>query len=172
MAEEIEIPLSLSPHPSVNANGLPVNLNMTNNVHRPQAWQLPVAAAVDYCGWTVRRIPAWINGTPAGKVYLRWATGSSDTSNNIKFFVKVIDKQPDTDSLDHLNWTGGDELTVLDASNGAWVLNECSVSLSATSQVSGRDLSVLIRRDAPGDGADQLNAIAYLLTARYVADKT
>lgn len=170
MAEEIQIPLAVWPHRITNANGVATNLDMTNDLQTPFAWQLPVASAVDYNACTTLPIPSWISGTPAGKVYLRWCTGSTDTSNAIKFFVKVSDKQPDTDSLDHSSWD--DELTVLDTSNGQWYLNECSVSLSSTSQVSGRSLSILIRRDAPGDASDQLNAIAYLLSARYVADKT
>ena len=169
MAEEVQIPICIWPHPSNNANGLATTLDMTNDLHTPFVWQLPTATAVDYCAALALPIPSWINGTPAGKIYLRWCTGSTDTTSSIKFFVKVNDKLAGTDSLDHAAWD--DELTVLDTSAGQWVANECSVSLSSTSQVSGRGLSILIRRDDPGDAADTLNVVCYLLEARYVADK-
>lgn len=170
MSEEIQIPILIYPHRVTNANGRPSHLSMSNNLFMPFGWVLPTDAVVDYCGILVTPIPSWIAGTPNGKVYVYWATASTDTTNQLKLQVKCQDKTPDSFSLDHSSWD--DELSFLDASVGQYVLNRASVSLSAATQSSGSQLVFVFRRDKPGDSGDTLAATCYLLQAHYAADKT
>lgn len=169
MAGEIIIPISICPHPSQDANGYPIRVSGANNVNMPRAWAMPDTVAVNYQGQLAFPIPSWVNAVPAAKVYLRWLTRSADVANATKFFVYVKDIQPETEDTDFASWD--DSLTVLDTSTGAGEVNECFVSISTAAVVSGRELYFRIRRNKPGDAADQLSAVTYMLKAWLIADK-
>jgi hypothetical protein len=169
MAGEIEIPLALWPHRQSNQNAVWDVLTATNNNHQISGFRLRDGEIADLDAKLTRPIPSNIHATPNGKVKIRWATSSTST-NSAKFFVKAIDIQYNTTSADPATWD--DELTVIDANNGAVIENECEVSLAASTLTSGRGLRLLIRRDATsGETQDTLAADIWVTDALFVADQ-
>jgi hypothetical protein len=168
MADEIVIPLKLWLHRVNNANASYDQLTQTTNNHMPDGIRLKDAETTDINFCLAYPVPSDINGTPAATIDLKWATASSDTSSNVKFFVRCLDITYNTTSMDPAAWD--DSLTVLDASNGAYVENSCYVSLSSTAVTSGLQIRGIIRREAT-DAQDTLAADVIITQAFLVADK-
>jgi hypothetical protein len=169
MADEIVIPLVLWNHRVNNANASWDQLTATTNAHMAAGIRCKDAETTDINWRLAYKIPADINGTPAATINIRWVTASADVANNVKFFVKCIDVTYNTTSVDPAVWD--DELTVLDASNGAYVENSCYVDLTAaTSVTSGKEIRGIIRREAT-DAQDLLGADVLITSAALIADK-
>lgn len=166
MAGEIQVPCKLWIHRAINTRATYAHL-VNAGIHTPDGILMPNAGAADVNGRTSVPVPADINATPAGKIKIRWATTSADTSGTARFSVAVFDVTLNTTSTA----SAADEtLTVTDASNGQYVENECEVSLSATAQSAGRVIRFVITRD-PSHGSDTLAADVVITDVLYVADK-
>lgn len=166
MAAEIQIPCKLWIHRVVNTRATYAHL-ANGGAHTPDGILMPNAGAADVNGRTSVPIPADINATPAGKIKIRWATTSTDTSGTARFSVAVFDVALNTTSTAA---SADETLTVTDASNGQYIENECEVSLSATTQTSGRGIRFVITRD-PAHGSDTLAADVVITDVLYVADR-
>lgn len=169
MAEEIQIPLLLWSHRTNNTNCTWDQLTQSNNNHQASGWRFRDNEIADLNGKLSRPIPSNINGTPAGKIRIHWVT-STATASNVEWHVYVIDVQYNTTSVDPSSWD--DTLTVIDANNGAYIENECDVSIATSTLTSGRCVRVLIRRDATAGNTDDTLASDCILTdAIFIADQ-
>lgn len=167
MAEEIQVPIRLYPQRTNNANACWDQLTQSTDAHQPAGFRFRNTEIAEVNGDLTRPIPSSVNGTPAGKVRLSWVSASADT-DNCKWFVYVKDIAYDTDTTDPASWD--DSLTVVDASNGQYVENQCDVSISTATLSSGRNVRFLIKRDST-DGSDTLAADVILTGAIFVADE-
>lgn len=168
MADEIVIPLRLWNHRVNNANASWDQLTQTTQNHMPGGIRFKDAETTDVNFSLAFPIPSDINGTPAATIELCWVTASSDTSSNLKWFVRCLDITYNTTSVDPAAWD--DELTVLDPSNGAYVENKCEVTIATSLITSGKMIRGIIRRYA-ADAQDTLAADVILTSAWLVADK-
>lgn len=169
MAGEIQIPLHLWPQRQNNANACWDQLTQASMAHMVGGWRLRDGEIADLNAKLSRPIPADINGTPNGKIRMHWVT-SSATTDNVKLQVKAIDIQYNVTSADPSSWD--DSTSVIDANNGAYIENECEVSLSTATLTSGRGLRLLIRRDATGtETQDTLASDIILTDALFIADQ-
>ncbi len=167
MAGEISIPFVMKANRTNNANASWDTITLTNNNIEVSGYRLPDTLQSDLSLFMARPVPTNINGTPAGKVKVYWVTASAD-ANDVKFFIYASDYAVNSGSVDISSYD--DSLTVTDTNNGAGVVNEAEVSLSSTTQTSGKWIEVLLRRNA-ADAADTLAADIVVQAVLYVADE-
>lgn len=167
MAEELRRACKIYLHRVNNVNAAWTQMTAATNAHMAGGFLMPNAATAD-CNWClVQPVPAGVKTPPAGKIKIRWVTTSADTTNTVRFAVKCLDIIYNTTSVDG---AFDDDLSVVAASAGQYIENECEVSLSSTSVVAGRGIRGLLERD-PAHASDTLGADIWVTEMEFVADQ-
>jgi hypothetical protein len=168
MAGEIVIPMILWPQRTTYANATWDQVTATNNVHQAAGWRLKDGEAAELNFRLACAVPANLNATPAAAFHIRWL--SSAASGTVHFYIHGVVITFNTTSTDPASITPSHD--VGDATNGAYVENECSIPLSSVTIAAGKGLRGYVYRDATsGNTADTLAADVILTEMFLVADQ-
>src|SRR5574341_69350 len=164
MADEIDTPFDVYPQQQNNANSLWAQANISPNTHMAAGWLMQSTVTSDLNVSRSTPIPTYINGTPNGKLKIRWVTASTDTTTSRTFTVMLKSIAPNS-TLVNIK-TFDIDTTVNDTNNGAGVENEVELALPSGSltQTSRRGIRGVIR--VVGSTYD-----LYITLIRYTADK-
>jgi hypothetical protein len=121
---------------------------------------------------TATPVPADVNATPAGKLWVYWTTASSDTTSFMHLVWLVRDIADATESLDPASGDFEDSSSSQSTSGGAGLLNKTVITLSGSDLTSGKMLIGRLVRDASaGNSSDTLAAATTFIAIVLVMDQ-
>lgn len=176
MAAEIRVPFQMDPHRSVNAKCVREHLSLSNNIYRVPVFFFKTGETARL-NITLPVIPPEIHATtPNAKCRIKWGTTLSDTTNAVKWFVKLYSVVWD-DAAYTLDPSSGDfsganglDTSVTDVSLGAGKPNQCEVTIGNALAVAGRALIGIVERN-DGDAGDTLSGSVGIVRVEFIADK-
>lgn len=174
MAGEIVLPFKCEPSKVQNPRCVREQFVGANGIVAIPVWSFKSGETADLVVFLPAIPPEIHASTPAASIDIEWATLLTDTTNAVKWYVKLYsliwDNASYTLDPSAADFTAGLDSSVTDISLGASKPNRCSLAIPNAMAVAGRGLLGLIRRN-DNDAADTLAGTVGVITPLFVATK-
>lgn len=172
MAEELKVGCDMWLAPEATNEAYYDVPDQTNDYFNPAGISIADGAVGRIQFRTATPVPADVNATPAGKLWIYWTTSSSDTTSYVHYVWLVRDIADATESLDPDSGDFEDSSSSQSTSAGAGLLNKTVITLSGSDLTAGKTLIGRIVRDASaGNASDTLAATVTVLCIVLVMDQ-